>query len=149
MKNILEKLNDANKKICELETSNKDLQFKLDEKIYKEEVQGFRTEDNNYSNYEEEFDLRKMISGAKKKNRSEDANIDYPGVQKLKDDYNEIKKKMNLLEEQVKILLFNINIINKIRPQVRQICQLMRISGKNIELILAGKDKKKALGILD
>ena len=149
MKNILEKLNDANKKICELETSNKDLQFKLDEKIYKEEVQEFRTEDNNYSNYEEEFDLRKMISGAKKKNRSEDANIDYPGVQKLKDDYNEIKKKMNLLEEQVKILLFNINIINKIRPQVRQICQLMRISGKNIELILAGKNKKKALGILD
>ena len=56
---------------------------------------------------------------------------------------------MNLLEEQVKILLFNINIINKIRPQVRQICQLMRISGKNIELILAGKNKKKALGILD
>ena len=56
---------------------------------------------------------------------------------------------MNMLEEQVKILLSNINCSNnKIKPQVTQICQLMRISSKNIQLILAGKNKRKALGLL-
>lgn len=149
MKVILNKLNDAEKQISILQNKNRDLQFQLEDKQIQKELQGFRTEDNNISNYEEEFDLKKMVNGARDKNRSEDINIDYPGVQGIKDKYKELLQNMNMLEEQVKILICNMNINNKVRPQIRQICQLMRISAKNIELIIAGKDKKKALGLMD
>ena len=53
-----------------------------------------------------------------------------------------------MLEEQVKILICNISCNNKIKPQITQICQLMRIPAKNIQMIIAGKDKKKALGLM-
>ena len=89
-----------------------------------------------------------MVNGARDKNRSEDINIDYPGIQILKDKYREIIQNMNMLEEQVKILLCNINCNNKIKPQITQICQLMRIPSKNVQLVIAGKDKKKALGLI-
>ena len=148
IKELLNKLNESEKQIKVLQYKNKELQFELEEKQIKE-LQSFRTEDNNFSNYEEEFDLKKMIRGAREKNRSEDINIDYPGIQGIKDKYKELSQSFNMLEEQVKILILNININNKIRPQIRQICQLLRISAHNIELILTGKDKKKALGLID
>ena len=59
-----------------------------------------------------------------------------------------LKKKMNMLMEQVKFLILNIKISSQIRPQIQQICQLLGINSKNTQLILAGKDKKKALGLL-
>ena len=149
IKELLNKLNESEKQIKILQNRNKELQFQLEEKQINKELQTFRTEDNNFSNYEEEFDLKKMISGARDKNRSEDINIDYPGIQGIKDKYKELLQSFNMLEEQIKILILNININNKIRPQIRQICQLLRISAYNIELILAGKDKKKALGLMD
>ena len=142
-------LNEAQKKITTLQNRNRELLFKLEEKEVQKEISGFRTEDNNFSNYEEEFDLKKMVSGARDKNRSEDINIDYPGVQSIKDKYKELLQNKNMLEEQIKILIYNINCNNKIKPTIRQICQLMRISSKNIELIIAGKDKKRALGLID
>ena len=79
IENLLNLLNKANKDISLLQTKNKELQFKLEEKQAEEEISGFKTEDVNFSDYEEEFDLKKMINGAKDKNRSEDINIDYPG----------------------------------------------------------------------
>ena len=155
-KKVLNELNNAENQIKalqkinkDLQKNNRDLQFKLEEKQVEKEISGYRTEDVNFSNYEEEFDLKKMVNGARDKNRSEDINIDYPGVQGIKDKYKELSQNMNMLEEQVKILLSNINCNNnKIKPQVTQICQLMRISSKNIQLILAGKNKRKALGLL-
>ena len=146
--NILNKLNDAEKKISTLQNKNKELQYQLEEKQVEKDISGYRTEDVNFSNYEEEFDLKKMVNGARDKNRSEDINIDYPGVQGIKDKYKELLQNMNMLEEQVKILLCNISCTNKIKPQITQICQIMRIPAKNIQLIIAGKDKKKALGLI-
>ena len=152
---LLNQLNGAEKQIKDLQNKNKellnknkDLQYKLEEKQVEKDISGYRTEDVNFSNYEEEFDLKKMVNGARDKNRSEDINIDYPGVQGIKDKYKELLQNMNLLEEQVKILISNINCNNKIKPQITQICQLMRIPPKNIQLIIAGKDKKKALGLI-
>lgn len=147
MNNILEQLNIANKQITTLQNKNRELQFKLEDKQVEKDISGFRTEDVNFSNYEEEFDLKKMVNGARDKNRSEDINIDYPGVQGIKDKYKELLQNMNMLEEQVKILICNISCNNKIKPQITQICQLMRIPAKNIQLIIAGKDKKRALGL--
>jgi chromosome segregation ATPase len=146
--NILNQLNDANKQINTLQKKNKDLQYQLEVKQVEKDLSGFRTEDVNFSNYEEEFDLKKMVNGARDKNRSEDINIDYPGVQGIKDKYKELLQNMNMLEEQVKILLCNISCNSKIKPQITQICQLMRIPAKNIQMIIAGKDKKKALGLM-
>ena len=148
MNKYLGQLNEAERKISLLQNKNKELQFKLDEKQVEREFSGYRTEDYNFSNYEEEFDLKKMVNGAREKNRSEDINIDYPGVQSVKDKYKELLQNMHLLEEQVKILISNINITNKIKPQISQICQLMRIKAENIQAIIAGKDKKKNLGLI-
>ena len=150
IKNLLNKLNDAEKTINNLQNKNKELLSKLEEKEIQKDISGFRTEDNNISNYEEEFDLKRMVSGARDKNRSEDINIDYPGVQGIKDKYKELLQNKNMIEDLIKTLFFNLNCNNsKIKPQIKQICQLMGISAKNIELIIAGKDKKRALGLFD
>ena len=118
MNKFLGQLNEAEKKISLLQNKNKELQFKLDEKQVEKDFSGYRTEDYNFSNYEEEFDLKKMVNGAREKNRSEDINIDYPGVQTVKDKYKELLQNMHLLEEQVKILICNISITSKIKPQI-------------------------------
>ena len=146
--NLKKQLNDAEKKISILQKNNKELQFKLEEKEVEKELSGFRTEEANYSILEEEYDIKKMANGARKKNRSEDINIDYPGIQGIKDKYNDLLHTMNMLQEQVKILICNINCNSKIKPQITQICQLMGIPAKNIQLIIAGKDKKKALNLI-
>mgnify|MGYP007069959090 CR=1 FL=1 len=148
MNKFLGQLNEAEKKISLLQNKNRELQFKLDEKQVEKDFSGYRTEDYNFSNYEEEFDLKKMVNGAREKNRSEDINIDYPGVQSVKDKYKELLQNMHLLEEQVKILISNISCTNKTKPQITQICQLMRIPAKNIQAIIAGKDKKRMLGLV-
>ena len=149
IKELLNKLNESENQIKILQNKNKELQFKLEEKQIKDELQNFRTEDNNFSKYEEEYDLRKIVSGAKDKNKSEDINIDYPGIQAIKERYKELLQNFNMLGEQVKILILHININNKIRPHIRQICQLLGIPAHNIELIFAGKNKKNALGLMD
>ena len=149
LRNALNKLNEAEKKIAMLQVKIKELQYKLEEKQVEKEISGFRSEDNNYSYYEEEFDLKKMIIRARDKNRSEDINIDYPGIQGIKDKYKELLQNMKMLEEQFKILINNINCNNKIKPQITQIYQLMKIPAKNIQLIITGEDKKRALGLID
>ena len=150
IENLLNLLNKANKDISLLQTKNKELQFKLEEKQAEEEISGFKTEDVNFSDYEEEFDLKKMINGAKDKNRSEDINIDYPGMQGVKDKNKELQQRMNMLIKQVKILISNINCNNsKIKPQISQLCQLMRIPAKSIPLVITGKKKKQILGLID
>jgi hypothetical protein len=149
LKKLVDLNNKANKEIEILKNKNKELQYKLEEKEVEKELSGFKTEDVNFSNYEEEFDLRKMMNGAKDKNKSEDINIDYPGMQGVKDKNKELKQRMNMLSEQVKILISNININNRIKPQINQLCQLMKIPPKNIQLIIAGKNKKQNLGIID
>ena len=146
--NILSQLNKANKEIVELKKQNKELLFELEDKQVKSAYSGFKTEDVNMSNYEEEFDLRKMAKGAKEKNRSEDINIDYPGMQGFKEKLNELEFKYNNLVEQVKILIGNITFNQKIKPQITQICQLLGYSPKTTARIFTStKDKKKILGI--
>ena len=53
-----------------------------------------------------------------------------------------------MLEEQVKILLCNINCSGKIKPTVTQICQLLGLNHQRTQMVISGKDKKKALGII-
>ena len=145
---LVNKLNEANQEIKELKKKNKELLFQLEEKEVKSAFSGYKTEDVNGSNFEEEFDLKKMVNGARDKNRSEDINIDYPGIQGIKEKYNELEFRFNNLVEQVQILIGNISVSQKIKPQVSQICQLMGYSPKTTGRILSSsKDRKKIFGI--
>ena len=146
--NLLSKLNEANKEISKLNDQNKKLLFQLEEKEVKSAYSVYKTEDMNLSNYEEEFDLRKMANGVREKNKSEDIYIDYPGIQGIKDRLKDLEFRYNNLVEQIKILIGNINFTQKIKPQITQICQLLGYSPKIIAKIISfPKEKKKILGI--
>ena len=108
----------------------------------------YRSENFNFSDYEEEFDLKKLADDAGNKNKSEDINIDYPNIQEIKEKQRQLLQKMSMLEEQVKILLCNINCSGKIKPTVIQICQLLGLNQEKIKMVISGKDKKNVLGII-
>ena len=104
------------------------------------------SEDKYLYNYEEEFDLKKMASGAYNKNNSEDINIDYPGIAAIKDRYNEIETKFNTLEKNIKSLLSKIVITTKIKTQVNNICNVFGYSPNTISKVINNnKDKASIL----
>ena len=143
--NIVGKLN---QEIAELKNKNKELLFKLEDKELNQQNSRYKTEDLNMSGYEEEFDLRKMATGARDKNRSEDINIDYPGIQNYKEKLKEIQFRLSNLEEQVKILLSKVKCNSTIKPTFVQICQLLGYSSTVIEKMAnSEKEKKKILGV--
>ena len=82
-----------------MKNKNKELQYKLEEKEVEKELSRSKTEYVNFSDYEEEFDLRKMMNEVKDKNKSEDINIDYQGMQGVKDKNKELEQRMNMLSE--------------------------------------------------
>ena len=137
-----------NQEIAELKNKNKELLFKLEDKELNQQNSRYKTEDLNVSGYEEEFDLRKMATGARDKNRSEDINIDYPGIQNYKEKLKEIQFRLSNLEEQVKILLSKVKCNSTIKPTFVQICQLLGYSSTVIEKMAnSEKEKKKILGV--
>ena len=143
--NMVTKLN---KEISDLKNKNKELLFKLEDKEINLLNSGYKTDEQNMSGYEEEFDLRKMATGARDKNRSEDINIDYPGLQNYKEKLNELQFKFNNLKEQIKILLSKIKCTNIIKPTFVQICQLLGYKSIDIEkMVSSEKEKKKILGV--
>ena len=144
-KSILSKLN---KQISDLKNKNKELLNKLENKEENPMYQKFRTEEVIISECEEEYDLKKMLTGARNKNRSEDINIDYPGMQGYKDKLKEISFKFNNLQEQIKILLSKIKISNSIKPAFVQICQLLGYKSEVIEIMAnSEKERKRILEI--
>ena len=143
--NMVTKLN---KEISDLKNKNKELLFKLEDKEINILNLGYKTDEQNMSGYEEEFDLRKMATGARDKNRSEDINIDYPGLQNYKEKLNELQFKFNNLKEQIKILLSKIKCTNIIKPTFVQICQLLGYKSIDIEkMVCSEKEKKKILEV--
>ena len=143
--NMVTKLN---KEISDLKNKNKELLFKLEDKEINILNSGYKTDEQNMTGYEEEFDLRKMATGARDKNRSEDINIDYPGLQNYKEKLNELQFKFNNLKEQIKILLSKIKCTNIIKPTFVQICQLLGYKSIDIEkMVSSEKEKKKILGV--
>jgi len=143
--NMVTKLN---KEISDLKNKNKELLFKLEDKEINLLNSGYKTDEQNMSGYEEEFDLRKMANGVRDKIRSEDINIDYPGHQNYKEKLNELQFKFNNLKEQIKILLSKIKCTNIIKPTFVQICQLLGYKSIDIEkMVSSEKEKKKILGV--
>ena len=99
------------------------------------------------NNNEEELGMPEIMNRVKEKNNSEDNNIDHPCIQRIKDKYHQIIERLSLLEEQIKILFCNISITKKNKPQINQICQLIRIPSNLIKDILNGKNIREILKI--
>ena len=106
-----------------------------------------KSEDGKKSNYEEEFDLRKMAKGAKDKNRSQDINIDYPGLQTLKEKYRELEFYYNSLEGLVKKLLLTIQVNIKNKAYVNELCKIVGFDLETTNKILNNKNKNSLLGL--
>ena len=148
--NEIEKLNkelqEAKNQISNLKKKNEALVTQLEEKEIKKECYDNKSEDGNLSNYEEEFDLRKMAKGAKDKNRSQDINIDYPGIQQIKEKYRELDFYYNSLEGLVKKLLLTIKCNPKNKTYITELCRIVGFDLDTTNKIVANKNTKTLLG---
>ena len=145
--NILKELKDVKKENDEIRKKNIELISQLEEKDIKRNCFDNKSEDRYLSNYEEEFDLRKMAKGAKEKNRSQDINIDYPGIQNIKKKYRELDFYYNSLESLVKKLLSTIQVNQKNKTYVNELCKIVGFDLETTNKILNNKNKKLLLGI--
>jgi hypothetical protein len=137
--NELKKVKEENEKIKQ---KNMALEKEISRNYY-----DAKSEDGLKSNYEEEFDLRKMAKGAKDKNRSQDLNIDYPGIQALKEKYRELDFNYNSLEILVKQLLFTIQVNPQNRTNVIDLCKLLGFDNETTNKILNNKYKNSLLDL--
>ena len=144
----LKELNKAKKEIEIIKKKNMELVKQLEEKEINKDCYDNKSE-QNVSNYEEEFDLKKMAKGAKDKNRSQDINIDYPGIQTIKERYRELDFYYNSLEELVKKLLLNINCNPKNKVYVSELCKIVGFDHETTNKILANKNKNFILGLFN
>jgi chromosome segregation ATPase len=148
LNDVLIELNNAKKEINILKKKNEDLFNELESKKFDNDFCGHFSEDKAMSNYEEEFDLKKMAKGAKDKNRSQDINIDYPGAQQVKDKFRELDYYYNSLEELVKKLLLNCTCTNKNRAYISELCRIVGFNDEVINKILNNKSKKGLFNLL-
>ena len=132
--------------INSLKKKNEALVTQLEEKEIKKECYDNKSEDGNLSNYEEEFDLRKMAKGAKDKNRSQDINIDYPGIQQIKEKYRELDFYYNSLEGLVKKLLLTIKCNPKNKTYITELCRIVGFDLDTTNKIVTNKNTKNLLG---
>jgi superoxide dismutase len=88
-----------------------------------------------------------MAKGAKDKNRSQDNNIDYPGIQIYKEKYRELDFNYNSLETLVKKLLLNIQVGPKNKTYVNELCKIVGFDLETTNKILNNKNNKKLLGL--
>ena len=144
---ILDEIKNIKKENELIKKKNLALIVQLEEKEIKKDCFDAKSENANLSNYEEEFDLRKMALGAKEKNRSQDINIDYPGIQNVKDKYRELDFYYNSLVNLVKDLLQNIQVNAKNKTYVVEICKFIKLDPEIIDTILNNKAKNKLFGL--
>ena len=145
--NILLELNEAKKEINNLKKKNEQLFNELESKKFVNQFCDNFSEGKAISNYEEEFDLKKMAKGAMDKNRSQDINIDYPGAQQVKEKYRELDFYYNSLEDLVKKLLLNCTCTNKNKVYVSELCKIVGFDEDVSNKIINNKSKKGLLNM--
>ena len=134
-------LETARKEIIELKKKIKILENKS--RLKGDSVMSWKSDGENGDDYEEEFDIIQLEEGIKKKNRSEDLIIDFPGNQEKMKNYQELEEKYNNLKEQV-LFLLNSNDKNNIKisqNRINKICNLLNTS-RNTNNIILEKFKK-------
>ena len=145
--NILIQLNEAKKEIASLKKKNEQLFNDLDNKKLKTDCFDNVSVEKPLSNYEEEFDLRKMSKGVKDKNRSQDINIDYPGIQHIKEKYRELDFYYNSLEDLVKKMLLSSTCTNKNKAYIIELCKIVGFNDDITKQIVNNKNKKGILNM--
>ena len=145
--NILNQLNEAKKEILALKKKNEELFNDLDSHKLKNDYFNHISNDKPIYNYEEEFDLKKMAKGVKEKNRSQDINIDYPGIQEIKEKYRELDFYYNSLEDLVKKLLLCSTCTNKNKTYILELCKIVGFDDDMTNKIVNNKVKKGLLNI--
>ena len=138
---------DLKKEIEQLKKKNNELIAQLEDKEIKKNFYDNRSEDANKSNYEEEFDLRKMAKGARDKNRSQDINIDYPGIQTYKEKIRELEFYYNSLETLVKKLLLTLQCTPKNKTYVTELCRMVGFDLEMTNKIVTNKNKNSIFGL--
>ena len=144
---LSKELKEAKKEIDIIKKKNNQLVEQLEEKEIKKTCYDNKSEDGNTSNYEEEFDLSKLAKGAKEKNRSQDINIDYPGIQLIKEKYRELDFFYNSLEGLVKKLLLTIQTNQKNKTYVAELCRIVGFDSETTNKILTNKNKNLIMGM--
>ena len=145
--NIISELNEAKKEIKNVKKKNEELFNELENKKFVNHYRDNLSEGKVISNYEEEFDLKKMAKGAMDKNRSQDINIDYPGVQQVKEKYRQLDFYYNYLEDLVKKLLLNSTCTNKNKAFISELCKIVGFDDNVSNKILNNKSKKGLLNM--
>ena len=145
--NILNQLNEAKKELENLKKKNEQLFNDLDSQKLKNDCFNHISIEKPLSNYEEEFDLKKMAKGVKEKNRSQDINIDYPGIQQIKERYRELDFYYNSLEELVKKMLLSSTCTNKNKIYMIDLCKIVGFDDDITNKIINNKIKKGILKI--
>ena len=143
---IANELKKVKKENEQIKKKNSELISQLEEKELKLNYYN-KSDEENKSNYEEEFDLRRMVKGSSEKNRSQDLNIDYPGMQDIKEKYRELDFNYNSLETLVKKLLLNIQVGPKNKTYVNELCKIVGFDLETTNKILNNKNNKKLLGL--
>ena len=136
-KNLEQLINAKNQiKKLEVEVANLKNQIKKMENKNKIKESLFRCKSIDDENSEEEFDMVQLEEGVKKKNRSEDLNIDFPGANETKKKYEELEDRFNKLKEQVVPLLKSNANPNVTKNKVSKICNLLGTSTNTTNNIL-------------
>ena len=138
--NILRDFKEIKKENEQIKNKNKELVTQLEEKEIKRNYYDNKSEDGYKSNYEEEFDLKKMTKGAKEKNKSQDINIDYPGILHIKEKYRELDFYYNSLESLVKKLLSTIQVNQNNKTYVSDLCKIVGFDLETTNKILNNKN---------
>ena len=138
---ISKELKEAKNEINSLKKKNLELFEQLENRDLKKNFIRSKTQDSKMSNYEEEFDLRKMAKGAMENNRSHDINVDYPAIQSLKEKYRELDFYYNSLENMVKKLLLTIKTNKKNKEYVTELCRILGFDLETTNKILTNKIK--------
>ena len=144
---LSQEVTDLKKEIEQLKKKNNELIAQLEDKEIKKNFYDNRSEDANKSNYEEEFDLRKMAKGARDKNRSQDINIDYPGIQTYKEKIRELEFYYNSLETLIKKLLLTIQCTPKNKTYVTELCRMVGFDLEMTNKIVTNKNKNSIFGL--
>ena len=140
---ILDEIKKIKKENELIKKKNSALVSQLEEKEIKNNCFDTKSENANLSNYEEEFDLRAMAIGAKEKNRSQDINIDYPGIQNVKDKYRELNFYYKSMINLVRDLLLNIQVNAKNKTYVTELCKIVGFDPETTNNILNNTISKK------
>ena len=133
----LEKLKNANNENQKLKKRIEQLE-KQRNNMQKESLFKYRSNIEN-EDYEEEIDMMQLKEGLRRKNRSEDFKIDYPGYNEYQKKYEEIEDKFNKLKELViPLLKDNIGNNDKLasKDNINKICNLLGASVNTTNNIL-------------